>query len=336
MPYAPGTALTLADMAKEFPNGAGSSVHLINILSKKNALFDDMLFVPTNKDDAYLFNALYGLPNVTYRSLYEGVVASRSSRKQVQESCTLFEEVAEIDKELINIAPDKGLYRAQEASAALESVANRVSRELWYGSKAADYRAVMGLSERYSKLSNPDISELIIDAGGTGNVNSSIWLVGWGERTFHAIYPKNTRAGLEHTMGDKPIDLIDPVNNGTYEGYRDRVKYRFGIALEDYRFVARICNIDVPKLATFETGSDVSAKLLTLINQLTHRVHNLTGARFAFYMNRDVAEAYEQQLMAKQNLALTIDAATGKIVPSYKGIPIKVDDNILSTEERVQ
>jgi hypothetical protein len=334
MAYTPGMAYTLADMAQEFPAGAGASVHLIDLLSRKNALFDDMLFIPTNKDDVYIFKAAAGLPNVTYRSINEGVLASRSSRKQVQESCALFEEVFEIDKELIDLAPDKGLYRAQEASAALEAVANRISRELWYGSRTADYRAVVGLATRYSNLSLPQLAQYIIDAGGTGNTNTSLWLVGWGERTFHAIYPKNTKAGIEHVMGDVS-DLVDPENGGTYQGYRDRIKYRFGIALEDYRYIARICNIDVPSLATFGTQGGTAADLLTLINKLTHRVHNLSGARFAFYMNRDLAEAYELQLMAKQNLALTLDAATGKITTAYKGIPIKIDDNILSTEARV-
>jgi hypothetical protein len=329
MAYTPGFALTLADMAKDFSGGTTSEAHLINLLSKKNALFDDMLFMATNKDDSYKFNVVMGLPGVTYRSLYEGVLPARSTRKPVTESCTLFEEVCEIDKELIDIAPNKGLYRAQEASAALEAVANRVARELWYGTRAADYRAVMGLSERYSALSNPKLARYIIDAGGTGNDNTSLWLVGWGERTFHAIYPKNTRAGIEHTQGSV-IDLIDPNTNGTYQGYRDRIKYRFGIALEDYRFIARVCNISVSTL-----GTEDAPDLLTLINKLTHRVENLNGARFAFYMNRDLAEAYEQQLMLKQNLALTLDAATGKITPSYKGIPIKIDDNILSTEEAV-
>jgi hypothetical protein len=114
-------AYTLADMAQEFPAGAGASVHLIDLLSRKNALF---------------------------------------------------EEVFEIDKELIDLAPDKGLYRAQEASAALEAVANRISRELWYGSRTADYRAVVGLATRYSNLSLPQLAQYIIDAGGTGKGNS--------------------------------------------------------------------------------------------------------------------------------------------------------------------
>jgi hypothetical protein len=320
-------------MAKEFSDGSANA-HLINLLSRKNALFDDMLFLPTNKDDSYVFKVTTGIPNVTYRSINEGVKPSRSSRKQVTESCALFEQVFEIDKELIDLAPDKGLYRAQEASAALESVANRVSREMWYGSRVQDYRAVIGLATRYSNLTEPRLAQYIIDAGGTGSDNTSLWLVGWGERTFHAIYPKNVKAGIEHVMGDV-IDLTDPDTNGTFQGYRDRVKYRFGIALEDYRFIARVCNIDVPSLAAFGTSGYTGADLLTLINKLTHRVENLTGARFAFYMNRDLAEAYEQQLMAKQNLALTIDAATGKITTAYKGIPIKIDDNILSTEARV-
>ncbi len=43
----------------------------------------------------------------------------------------------------------------------------------------------------------------IIDAGGTGTDNTSIWLV-WGENTVHGIFPKGQKAGIQ--MEDKGRD----------------------------------------------------------------------------------------------------------------------------------
>jgi hypothetical protein len=328
----PGAGITLREAALLFGD-KGEPHHLINLLSELSPLTEDLTWKPTNKDTEFVFRTVEGLPGVSYRSINEGVLPTRGTQKIVTESCSLMESVFEIDKELIDIAPDKAVYRAEQAAAHLESMTRKFSEELWYGTRSSDPRAIQGLSERYSKLTGP-AADYIIDAGGTGSDNASIWLVGHGDRTFHGIYPKNTRAGFEHIPGPKQ-DLPDPDNGGTYEGYRDRFKWRVGIALPDYRQVGRICNIDVSNLLTFGTSSDSSANLLLLVNRLTNRIHNMRNGRFVLYMNRDVKEAWENQILQKQNLALTIDSATGAITTAYKGIPIKVDDSLLSTEAKV-
>ena len=328
----PGSAMTLRAAALLFGTGGKPDI-LINLLSELSPLTEDLMWKPTNKDTEFLFRTIEGLPGVSYRSINEGVLPTRGTQKIVTESCSLMESVFEIDKELIDIAPDKAVYRTEQAAAHLESMTLKLSEELWYGSRTGDIRSIQGLSERYSSLTGP-AANYIIDAGGTGSDNASIWLIGHGDRTFHGIYPKNSRAGFEHIPGAKQ-DLVDPDNGGTYEGYRDRFKWRVGIALPDYRQIGRICNIDVNDLLTFGTANDSSANLLLLVNRLTNRIHNMRNGRFVLYMNRDVKEAWENQLLQKQNLALTIDAATGAITTAYKGIPIKVDDTLLSTEARV-
>ena len=328
-----GTAMTLRELALKFGTNGVPDV-VIDILSKSNALVQDIYWKQGNTDTGHKFRVTAGLPGVTYRSINEGVTATRSTQKIIVETCSLLEAVSEIDKELVDIAEDKALFRAEESASFLESMTQKLSQEIWYGSRAADYRGIMGLSERYSNLTGP-ARDQIIDAGGVGNDNASIWLVGWSDRGIHGIYPKNTRAGLEHSASAK-IDLDDPDKpGGTYEGYRDRFKWRVGLALMDYRQVARIANIDVNNLMTSGTAADVSADLLLLMARLTERIGNITKGNFTFYMNRKVKEAYKIQLMRKQNLALTLDNATNKPVLSYEGIPIKTDDNLLSTEERV-
>ncbi|MDR1019144.1 MAG: hypothetical protein LBL73_00165 [Synergistaceae bacterium] len=328
----PGAGITLREAALLFGD-KGEPNHLINLLSELSPLTEDLLWKPTNLDTEYKFRTVEGLPGVSYRSINEGVLPTRGTQKIVTESCSLMESVFEVDKELIDIAPDKAVYRMEQAAAHLESMTLKFSEEVWYGSRGSDIRSIQGLSERYSNLGGP-AADYIIDAGGTGSDNASVWLIGHGDRTFHGIYPKNSKSGFEHVPGPKQ-DIVDPENGGTYEGYRDRFKWRVGIALPDYRQVGRICNIDVPALLTFGTSGDTSANLLLLVNRLTNRIHNLRNGRFAFYMNRDLKEQWENQILQKQNLALTIDAATGAITTAYKGIPIKVDDTLLSTEERV-
>ena len=75
----------------------------------------------------------------------------------------------------------------------------------------------MGLSSRYSDLSATN-AQNIIDAGGTGTDNTSIWLVVWGENTVHGIFPKGQKAGIQ--MEDKGQQTLKDANGGQYEGYR--------------------------------------------------------------------------------------------------------------------
>lgn len=338
----PGRVYTLRENALNFGSGGKSDV-LINMLSQANPMLEDCVWMQGNLETGHRFKITDGLPEVQYRSINEGIIATRGTQKDIVETCSLLESVSEIDKELIDIAEDKGIARLTESAAHIESLGNTFAKEMWYGSRVVDHRSIVGLAQSYANLNGP-AKRQIIDAGGTATNNASIWLIVWGQRGLHGIYPKNTRSGIEHISSDV-IDIIDPENNGTYQGYRDRFKWRVGLCLKDYRQVGRIANIDMNDVWSYGTANDTSPNLVQLLLRLTHRINRLGNwnaqdntvfsGKPVIYMNRSLKEAYEVQLMDKQNLALTIDAATGAITTSFKGIPIKVDDSLLETEERV-
>ena len=325
--------MTLRDAAVNFGGMSAGEKTLINLLSQSNGMMDRLPFRQGNMDTGERFRVVAGLPGVSYRSINEGVTPTRGTRNVVTETCSLFESVSEIDKELVDIAPDKAIYRLEESAAHIESMGNSVAGEVWYGNRAADPRGIFGLSERYSNLSGL-AADYIIDAGGKGSDNASVWILGLGDRGLHGIYPKNTRMGLEHNASGV-IDLTDPENGGTYQGYRDRFKFRVGVALKDYRQCVRICNIDVGDLQTYGTASDTAAKIYSLLIRASNRLRNPNSVNIAIFMNRTLKEAWEIQLTDKANLALSFDTATGKIATSFRGWPIVVDDNLLNTEERV-
>ncbi len=58
----------------------------------------------------------------------------------------------------------------------------------------------------------------VIDAGGTGDTLTSIWLVSWGDNTVHGIYPKGSKSGLEHedlgrlTVADEKGNIVKAKN----------------------------------------------------------------------------------------------------------------------------
>ena len=245
----------------------------------------------------------------------------------------MLEAVSEVDKKLIDLEDDQALARLEESAAFIEGMGQEFSSAVWYGDTGFEPKGIMGLSKRYGSLTGP-ANKYIIDCGGTGNNNASIWLVIHSTDSFFGIVPKNGKIGLQHKASGV-IDLEDPDNGGTYEGYRDRFQWDVGICLKDYRQIVRACNIDVTKLPTFGTASDQSAHLLNIINTMTNRVQKLNAGRAVIYMNRTLKEYWEKQLLLSHYIEKSMDQATGTINTSYKGIPIHVDDSLLETEERV-
>jgi hypothetical protein len=323
--------MTLRDLA--VANGIKGNDPIVEMLSKSTPMITDMAFRNGNQTDGHLFRVRAGLPGVNWRAINEGVTATRSTTKMVRETCALLEAVSEIDKVLVDFEDDQALFRLQEANSFIQSMGQRFSREIWYGNIGVDPKGITGLSKRYADLGGLK-SKYIIDCGGTGTDNASIWLVIHSTEAFFGIVPKNGRVGLEHTASGV-IDLEDEDNGGTFEGYRDRFKWQVGICLKDYRQVVRAANIDVTLLPTYGTGSDQSAHLLEIVNSMTNRVQDLNAGRAVFYMNRTVKEHWEKQLLLSHYIEKNIDQATGAITTSYKGIPIHIDDSLLDTEERV-
>ncbi|MCV5633279.1 hypothetical protein OFN23_34560, partial [Escherichia coli] len=74
-----------------------------------------------------------------------------------------------------------------------------------YGNTSLNPERFMGMAPRYNDKSAAN-GKNIIDAGGTQTDNASIWLMCWGENTVHGIYPKGSKAGLQHNdLGEQTL-----------------------------------------------------------------------------------------------------------------------------------
>jgi len=204
----------------------------------------------------------------------------------------------------------------------------QMAQTLFYGDSSVNPQQFMGLSSRYSSKSAGN-GQNIIDAGGTGTDNTSIWLVVWGENTVHGIFPKGQKAGLQ--MEDKGQETLIDANGGRYEGYRTHYKWDNGLSLRDWRYVVRIANIDVSDLSV--PGS--AANIVSLMVKALHRIPNRGMGKPVFYMNRTVAQALDLQSLDKASLALTVKETEGEWWTAFRGVPIRETDAILETEARV-
>jgi hypothetical protein len=320
--------LTISDWARRQQDGKVAKV--VEIMNDTNEILQDMQWVEGNLATGHKTTIRSGLPSVTWRLLNYGVQPSKSRTVQVTDTCGMLETYAEIDKSLADLNGNTSEFRLSEDKAFLESMNQEMASTIFYGNTATDPEKFLGLAPRYADGNGPENAANVLDGGGTGSDNASIWLVTWGPNTCHGIFPKGSKTGL--SMSDKgQVTLID-ADNGKYEGYRTHYKWDAGLTLRDWRYVVRVANIDISNLTkNAATGAD----LVDLMSQALELIPNQGMGVPVFYCNKTIRSYLRRQIKNSNNVHLSMDEVAGKRVVSFDGVPVRKCDSLLSSESAV-
>ena len=323
--------IDLIDIYK-MQDGRGQFNPVIEILMEMNPILEDALAVECNKGTTHLHTVRSGLPSVTWGRLYQGVPNSKGRTAQVEDTTGFVEGLSTIDKRLLDLSTNEGAVRLSEAQAYLEAMSQEVADKLFYGDTASDPEEFMGFAPRFNDLSAANGNQ-IIDAGGTGSDNTSVWFITWGDNQCQLLYPKGTQAGVQRDdMGEQRV-LDD--NGNAYYAKEEKFTWHVGLAVKDWRYVSRIANIDVSDM---KAGS---VALYDFMRKAYYQLQNrrVAGGSLAIYCNRDVMEALDALATnagASDNFVrLKPMEIEGKEVMTYRGIPIRETDALLNTEARV-
>lgn len=324
-------ALTLADWAKRV-DPDGSVPTIVELLSQSNEMLDDMLWIEGNLPVGHRTTVRTGLPSVAWRLLNQGVATSKSTTAQIDEQCGMLEAWSEVDKDLAELNGNTAAFRLSEAQSFIEAMNQEMQQTVIYGNAGVAPEEFTGLSIRYSS-STATSGQNVIKAGGAGSDNSSIWLVVWGANTVHGIFPKGSKAGLIHEdMGLQTVETTAGVGGTRMRAYQDHWQWKCGIALKDWRYAVRICNIDISNLIAKSSAADLIDKMIMAI----HRIPNLKLGKPVFYMNRTCAEMLDIQRRDDVAAAgMQYSDVDGVRPMSFRGIPIRTVDQLLETEATV-
>jgi hypothetical protein len=340
------TALTLADWAARIDDNYRIAT-IIELLSQTNEILDDMIVLEGNQPTGHKTTVRTGLPQATWRLLNQGVAGGKSTTAQIVDTVGNLETYSVIDKDVADLNGNTAEFRMSEVRAFLEGMSQQVASTLIYGNQSVNPERFTGFAPRYSTVTAASAATAanVLDAGGVGSTNTSIWIVTWGSDTMHGIFPKGKITGLQHRdMGEWPVQ---DTNGNRYQAYMDHFKWEIGLSLRDWRYAARVANIDVTQL----TG--VSAA--NLINLLVRALYRLPTApstataiqssdspavranmgRVVIYCNRVVRTYLDLQAMNKTNVLLQLQEWNGKVVTTFRGIPVRTCDAILNNEARV-
>ena len=324
-------ALTLFDWAKRLdPNGAVADI--VELLGQSNPILEDMQWKEGNLPTGHRTTVRTGLPVVYWRMINQGVPPSKSQSAQVDEQAGILEAWSEVDVDLAMLGGNVAALRLSEARAFLEAMNQEMASTLFYGNAGLAPEEFSGLAPRYSTISGATNAQNIIDAGGTGSDNTSIWLVAWGAETVHGIFPQGSKAGIVHDdYGEETVEVTAGVAGARMRALRERFQWKSGLVVKDWRYVVRIANIDVSDL----TGGSPT-DLIDALEQADELIPNELGTR-VLYMNRRVSRYLRRQVRADVSAGggLTFENVGGKRILAFGTTPVRRVDAILNTEARV-
>lgn len=320
---------TLLDLAKA-TDPDGKIAMVVEILNETNEILEDMTWMEGNLPTGNRTTTRTGIPAPTWRKMYGGVQPNKSSTVQVTDNCGMLEAYSEVDKALADLNGNTAAFRLLEDRAHIEGMNQEVADTLFYGNEGTEPEAFTGLAPRFNDLSAEN-ADNIINEGDASNLQS-IWLVVWGPNTVHGIVPKGSTAGLQvRDLGEVTVeDASDGSNTGRFQAYRTHYRWDAGLTVRDWRYIVRICNIDVNAIVKdAATGPDLPDLMFRAIDL----VPNLSGGRPAFYMSRKVRTGLRRQVpQATASSTLTVENVGGKMLTSFQGIPIRRCD-VLETSE---
>lgn len=336
MPTLGTSVLTLADWAKRCdPNGITPDI--VELLSQQNDILQDMAWMEGNLPTGHRIVQRTSLPSVAWRRLNEGTTPSKSTTAQLDEACGMLEAWSEVDVDLAKLNGDLSAFRLTEAQPFFEAMNQEFVQTLFYGNSATAPEEFTGFAPRYNATTNSNGQNIVL-GGGAGADNASLWLVVWGPNTIFGMFPKGSMAGLSRQdLGEQTIQTSTGISTGRMRAFVDHYQWKAGLVVKDWRYAVRVPNIDISALA----AESSNANLTSLMIKAIHRIPSLSMGRPVFYMNRTLAQYLDIQRLAVMTGRTTTtnyggsiqyNEVDGKFVPSFRGIPIRICDQLTEAE----
>ena len=323
-----GTGLaTLYDIAQTLGQTNALLQNVVELQAQTNEIWQVLPFKPCNKSTMEVVPLRTALPEVAWRMINKGTKPTKSSMAQASFTCGALEAMAQIDERIMQLNKGSNAFRMNENRAHQESMSQMMSQSVFYGDEKINPATFTGLSAFYYSKANQDpvYADQIIDAGGTGDNLTSLWIVTFAPDTVYGIHPEGIPGGYKYK--DNGRVPVNDEKGGKYYAYESQFNWDMGLCIRDPRYVVRLANIDY----TDTDSTTFRNKLIEAYNQ----IHNVDHGRTVILCNRKVQTYLAIMATNAKNVDLRFDEFAGKKVTHFWTSPILMNDAILMTESQL-
>ena len=319
---------TLVDVLKT----QNDSADVIEMCAEVNPMIKDAVYQQCNDGSTHDVVVVNGLAEAQFRAYYEGVKPSTGRTTQVKLTTGMLESRGLADKKLVDKHKNPAKFRLVLNKTHIEAMNNTMQKEIIYGVKTKGGK-FNGLATCYNSISNDKnkVGYNVVNAHGTGDNLTSIYMVSWGDTGTSFIYPdaENDNGGLKHTA--KPADTVRNEDGTEYEAYRDIYEWDLGLCVANWKSGGRIANIDVSKF-----GTDDAPDLEDLMTTLYYKtMGKRTGMNTVFYVPIEVIIEFERQVKAKYKNPADVIKYLDEDIVAFKKIPLRLCEQISTNEAKV-
>src|SRR5690606_39182698 len=150
-------------------DGKKDIAKIIEMCSQINPILQDALAVECNDGTTHLTTVRTGIPEPTWRALYQGVQPSKTTTRQVRDATGLAEDWSEIDAERGKLSGNPAALRLSEAKGIIEGINAGVAQTLFYGNGLSSPAKFHGLAPRFSDTNAENGNQIILGDGQSSN-----------------------------------------------------------------------------------------------------------------------------------------------------------------------
>ena len=311
------------------------------VLNQFNLPLQDGPVTPSNADLGHRVTIDTALPVTSIGKVNQGTARTKGTTEQRTEAMAMFTGKASVDikmKYTLGATKFAGM-RASQDRKFIESMSQKVANTFLYGSGTADEGGFDGIATRMGALNAPapgtNGSQVWSKGAVVGGDGASIFIVDWNaDSGVHWIYPEMPESGglVVHDHGED-VPLNDKDGNQYFAAVTEYY-WNIGIAVEDPRHIARLCNIDTSdaNLGGVATQGFLVDTLLDILGYMPPA----DGFNRVMYCHPRILVAWRKQILNKTApLYITMEEYLGVITPHFEGIPIRRIDQASLAESTV-
>jgi hypothetical protein len=329
---------TLLDVARML-DPDGKPAQIIEILNESNPILQDAPAYPSNAPMGHRVTLRSSLPQVEFAKINQGATRSKGSTRQVTETMGFVQGLSEVDSKLLKVVGSAAFdaKRRTEDMGFLESMSQLVASTIMYGDETINEAAFTGLQPRLETPSTAITESQVIAMSNIADDvdRTSIYVVDWGERGAHLIYPPASTAGIDsRDLGEQ---RVEDGSGRPMSAYVQVYEWLLGLSVEDPRHIGRLANIDVSDsgVVTNNVSAPTQGLLVHKLSDLLSGMPAENGMKRVMYCHKDVLASFRKQALNNANTWITMETWLGKLEPHLWGIPLRRLDAITKVEGTV-